>query len=88
MASLFEMFYPVESKQNQTCIYCGITSTCSGWESLCNRRCYYGICDLLDLYNNDDAVVPDHRLVAYFTKYPSPHHTFNSQKIHAYIKDK
>jgi hypothetical protein len=88
MSSLFEMIFPEESKQLQTCIYCNQTSTWSGWSSLCNRRCYYGICDLLDLYNNDDAAVADPRLVAYFTKHPLPTHSFSSEKILAYIKGK
>ena len=88
MSSLFEMIYPEESKKIQTCIYCCTIGTWSGWESLCNRKCYYGICNLLDLYNNDDAVVADPRLIEYFTKYTIPPHSFNDEKIRAYIKDK
>jgi len=81
------MIYPEETKL-QKCIYCGITNACSGWEGLCNRGCYYSICNLLTLYNNDDAVVADPRLVAYFTKYPLSNHTFHDVKILAYIKGK
>ena len=77
-----------EYKKEQTCIYCSKTSICSGWVSLCNRGCYYGICDLLYLYNDGKVSEPDPRIVEYFTKYPESYHLFSDKKILAYIKGK
>ena len=88
MSTLFEMIYATEAKKAQTCICCGKTGTWRGWDDLCNRSCYYDFCNLLDIYNGSVDIEPDQRLVAYFTKYPVPSHSFSSEKILAYIKDK
>jgi len=87
MSSLFEQLYPIESQQMQTCLCCKKVALYRGWESLCNRACYYDMCDLLYLYDRDGGV-PDERLVSYFTKYPEPAHWFSTDKIMAYIKSK
>jgi len=74
-----------QAPHRQKCVYCNHEDFCSGWAGLCNRRCYYGLCDLLEKYNTDSSE-PDTRLVEYFTRYPSPGHTFHDEKIKAYIK--
>ena len=88
MSMLFEMIYAEEAKKVQTCICCEKTGTWRGWDDLCNRSCYYDFCKLLDSYNSRVGGEPDQRLVVYFTKYPVPPHSFNAEKILAYIKDK
>jgi hypothetical protein len=71
------------------CIYCEKTHTdYTGWTGLCNRSCYYGICDLLDKYNNGNIIEPDSKIVKYFTMYPEVGHLFCNEKILLYIKNK
>jgi hypothetical protein len=49
------------------CIYCEkINTDFTGWTSLCNQTCYYGICNLLDKYNNGEVSVPDPRIIKFF----------------------
>lgn len=86
MASLFEIIYSQESMKTQTCIYCNKTANWRGWEGLCNRQCYYDICELL--YEFNKGRTPDSRIIDYFTRYPTPSHSFDSEKILKYIKDK
>ena len=69
------------------CIYCDKTHIdYTGWASLCNRTCYYGICNLLDKYNNGEVAEPDPRIVKYFSKHPISSHSFSDEKIRLYLK--
>lgn len=69
------------------CIYCEkINTDFTGWTGLCNQTCYYGICNLLDKYNNGEVAVPDPRIIKYFSKHPKSTHTFSDEKIFLYIK--
>lgn len=71
------------------CIYCDKVNTdYTGWESLCNRACYYSLVELLDKYNEKDESKPDPKIIKYFTKHPEPTHSFSSEKILMYIKNK
>ena len=68
------------------CIYCEKTNTdYSGWDSLCDRKCYYGIVDLLTKYNTNEVSDPDPKIVKYFTINPEPTHSFFKDKILSYI---
>ena len=70
------------------CIYCDkINTDYTGWESLCNRTCYYGIVELLEKYNKNEESIPDPKIVKYFTEHPEPTHSFLSEKILTYIKE-
>ena len=82
--SSFQFIYAEETKQ--VCGFCNKTSTYSGWFNLCDRRCYYGICELLGVYNGDSSSEPDPRLVTYFSK-GDPNHSFDNHKILEYIKN-
>ena len=84
MTSIFEQIYA--NAATQTCICCNKTAPWRGWDDLCNRTCYYALCDLLNSFNK--GAEPDSRIVAYFTKYPEPSHSFNDEQIMAYIKQK
>ena len=71
------------------CIYCDkIHTDYTGWAGLCDRKCYYGIVDLLGKYNTSEVSEPDPRILKYFTKYPEPIHSFPSEKIIAYLKQR
>lgn len=71
------------------CIYCEKENVdYTGWESLCNRQCYYGLSALVDKYNEKEEFEPDPKIVKYFTVNPEPTHSFSSEKILKYIKDK
>jgi hypothetical protein len=84
MPSIVDMLYGLESPK-QKCIYCDKYSEHNGWESLCNRTCYYGLVDLLESYEKGAVSDPDARIVKYFTIYPEPSHTFFHEKISEYI---
>jgi len=83
MSSIFETIYQEENHTQQTCVYCNNASTLNGWEGLCDRRCYHGLCDLLESYNSGSE--PDERVIVYFTKYPLTTHHFNNEKIKSFI---
>jgi hypothetical protein len=68
------------------CIYCKKTSPYWGWTDLCNRTCYYGLCELLEAYESGSVAEPDSRIVSYFTKNPKPSHSFIFNKLAIYIK--
>ena len=71
------------------CIYCEKPHTdYTGFTGLCNQSCYYGITKLLDKYNNEEDLVPDSKIVKYFTKYPDTGHLYYIEKIILYIKNK
>jgi len=71
------------------CIYCEkIDIDYKGWDSLCNRTCYYGITDLLTKYNNGEVSEPDPKIIKYFTKHPDSSHSFFSEKILSYLKQR
>lgn len=71
------------------CIYCEKVNTdYTGWEGLCNRMCYYGISELLEKYNTGQVTDPDPKIVKYFTKYPEPNHSFVTEKILSFIKQR
>jgi len=54
-----------------TCIACAsVVPESWGWKDLCNRGCYYTMCDLLDAYETGRVGLPDPRLVEYFTRNP------------------
>ena len=84
MPSIIDMLYGLESPK-QNCIYCGKYSENNGWDSLCNRTCYYGLVDLVESYERGAVSDPDPRIVKYFTLYPEPSHTFFHKKISEYI---
>jgi hypothetical protein len=86
MNALFQRLY--ENEPPVKCIYCDKTSPYWGWKDLCDRRCYYGLCDLLEAYESEKVAEPDPRIVTYFTKNPNPSHSFIFNKLAAYIKDK
>jgi len=83
--ALFASLYA--NAPQQTCVYCGAVAQYSGWDSLCNRTCYYGLCSLLGDYESStgSTVQPDHRLVRYFTQYPEPTHSFLFEKLKVYL---
>ena len=70
---------------DQACMYCGRTSKYRGWESLCDRSCYYGLSELLQMYENEKVNIPDQRIIAYFTKYPEPSHSFVFEKLKRHL---
>ena len=78
-----------DSVSNQTCGYCGEKGEYNGWENLCDRSCYYGLSNLLYKYESftDPSVIPDPRLVDYFTKYVEvePQHSFIFNKLKKYL---
>ena len=84
MPSIVDMLYGLESPK-QRCIYCDTYSQHNGWISLCNRNCYYGLCDLLESYEGGEVSKPDSRIVKYFTMHPEPSHSFFHEKITKYI---
>ena len=71
-----------------TCAYCGEKYDDDGsWQNLCDRRCYYGLTNLLEAYNKSNGdVQPDPRLVAYFTLNSDVTHSFCDDKIKLFIK--
>jgi len=85
IAEMFEKLY--ENQPEQTCAYCGTVGKYRGWMSLCNRRCYHELTDLLNAYetSTDTSLKPDDRLVQYFTKYPEPPHSFIFDKLQVYL---
>ena len=86
MEALFQELYA--SEPSVKCIYCDKISPYWGWTDLCNRTCYYGLCDLLEAYETGSVTEPDHRIVTYFTKNPKPTHSFIFNKLAVYIKSK
>ena len=58
------------------CISCGKMANYHGWSSLCNRTCYYDLCDLIAAYEKEEAAEPDPRIVEYFTKHSETEHGF------------
>ena len=85
MPTLIDTLCGMNSSGMQTCAYCNKYSEYKGWESLCNRGCYYDLCDLLNSYESGKVVEPDPRIVKYFSKYPEPPHSFFYKKIIEYI---
>jgi hypothetical protein len=85
MPTLVDKLCGVKSSGMQTCAYCNKYSEYDGWESLCNRGCYYNLCKLLDSFELNEVIEPDPRIVKYFSKYPEPPHTFLCKKIIEYI---
>jgi hypothetical protein len=69
----------------QRCIYCSKTKVYSGWDNLCDRRCYYGLSELINAYENGVHTIPDGRVVLYFTKYPKPSHSFCFDKVREFL---
>jgi hypothetical protein len=59
-----------------TCVYCNKHSQNNGWEYLCNRKCYHGMCELLSDYEKNKVYCPDKRLIKYFRINPNPGHSF------------
>lgn len=57
----------------------------NGWKDLCHRRCYYGMCDLITAYNSEPDEIPDPRIVTYFTMNPESGHSFDDEKILAFV---
>jgi len=84
MQALFQELYASEAPVH--CMYCDKTSPYWGWTDLCNRTCYYGLCELLESYESGSTVEPDPRIVIYFTKNPQPSHSFIFKKLAIYIK--
>ena len=72
--------------ESQTaCTYCGKQMVQNGWADLCQRQCYYGLSELLTKYNSGPDEIPDPRIVVYFTKNPESGHSFNDEKILAFV---
>ena len=80
---LFEMIYA--SKPEQKCILCGKIGKYTGWESLCNRNCYYSLNDLFSSFENGFVDRPDARVIDYYTRYPNPTHSFNDDKVRMWM---
>ena len=70
--------------ENFNCAFCGNTAEQNGWVDLCNRKCFYGLNDLLCDFSSQ--ILPDERCIKYFTKHPTSEHSFNSEKIYKFIK--
>jgi len=86
VAELREYLY--RDAPEQKCLYCKKVELYSGWMSLCDRTCYYGLSNLLESYENGTVTEPDPRIVEYFKKYPEPEHTFmDFEKLKKYIKN-
>ena len=83
VTTLFNAFY--DNQSNQNCFYCSKISKWRGWDNLCNRTCYYGLCDLLNSYENGEVENPDERLIKYFTKYRVPTHSFIFDKLKQFL---
>ena len=66
----------------QKCIACGKTGKPNGWDSLCNRVCYYTLRELFGSFENGQ---PDPRLVEYCTKYRKLTHSFNDEKVRMWM---
>jgi len=67
------VMYALEEEQDEsfTCIACtGFVPEPSGWKDLCHRGCFYDMCNLLDAYESGRVVIPDPRVVDYFTRNP------------------
>jgi len=56
------------------CTYCGKTSPSCGWQGLCNRQCYYGLCELIEAYDHTNVL--DQRVIEYFLFHPKTSHSF------------
>ena len=80
---LFEMIYAGEP--DQKCIACGKIGKYRGWDSLCNRSCYYTLSDLFDSFENEQVAQPDARVVEYCTKYPILTHSFVDEKVRIWM---
>ena len=80
---LFEMMYA--SEPDQKCIACGKIGKYRGWDSLCNRSCYYTLSDLFDSFENEQVAQPDARVVEYCTKYPILTHSFIDEKVRIWM---
>jgi hypothetical protein len=83
MTDLFDRIYA--GYPEQKCIYCDKTDRYRGWESLCNRVCYHGLCTILESYETGKVSIPDTRIVNYFTKHPNPQHGFAFTKLKGFI---
>jgi hypothetical protein len=77
--------FVADEEVSLACTYCGTQMFQNGWRDLCNRQCYYGICELLRRYNSGLDAIPDPRIVAYFTKNPNSGHQFDDKKILTFI---
>jgi hypothetical protein len=73
------------SEPEQKCIACGKTTTYNGWESLCNRNCYYTLGHLFNSFENEQVDQPDPRVVEYCKKYPKITHAFNDEKVRIWM---
>jgi len=85
MPDLIESLLGIDSQVTQACEFCSNVKEYRGWTGLCNRGCYYGLCDLIELYENGKVATPDQRVVVYFTKYPNTSHTFMNEKTLSYV---
>jgi hypothetical protein len=74
--------------ESLTCVYCGNHHEDNGWVSLCGRKCYYGLVELHDKYEQQtEDTLPDPRLVTYFKRHPNPSHSFTEPvRILSFIK--
>ena len=86
MPTLADLLFGIDSHVTQKCEFCGKTAETSGWTGLCDRRCYYGLSDLIELYETGKRSEPDPRVIAYFTLYPEPTHSFMNEKTLSYLK--
>jgi hypothetical protein len=74
-----------DSVPDQKCVACGKKGKYTGWESLCNRSCYYSLADLFNSFENEQVAQPDARVVEYCTKYPKITHALNDEKVRLWM---
>lgn len=83
MVSIVQNFDVAETTK---CVACSSVFEAGGWTDLCNRRCYYAMCELLIGYETGQVDVPDSRVVEYFTRNPDGGgHMFSPSRIFEYI---
>ncbi len=70
-----------------TCAFCGTNAHPDGWTDLCSRRCFRGLRDLLEEFEQGTVAVPDKRVVDYFRKHPDEGgHYFGAHKIFTFLQ--
>lgn len=86
MTEMFENLYA--DVPEQKCIACGKTGKPNGWDSLCNRVCYYTLRELFASFENDQVAQPDPRVIEYCKKYNTLTHSFNDEKVRMWMTRK
>lgn len=78
-----------EKVEKVACLVCYDIHEPSGWTSMCSRKCYHVMRELHDKFEKQEVLIPDYRVVAFFTRHPDAGgHMFNEPiRIKEYIKD-